>query len=86
MQRIRSEGRKAREPVLVRNHSEICAGLLSLEPAEALLPGRDAVILRAVPAHLAFFRPANNGDALSNAHFWIELHPHACICAQLRKR
>ena len=47
--------------------------------APAFFPGRDAVIFRAVPAHLAFLRTADHSDALSDAHFWMPLLPHAAI-------
>ena len=54
-----------------------------MELAPALLPGRDAVIFRAVPAHLAFFRAANHSDALGDAIFWMPLFPHATVRPQL---
>ena len=97
LQRIRCEGCKAREPVLVRNHSIESDPLLSwdrigstqkskvghrlqgLEFAPGLLPGRDAVIFRAVPAHPALVRSADHGDALSDPIFWMPLFPHATV-------
>ena len=79
LQRIRCEGRQAREPVLVRNHLEVEGGTLRAVNAESFLPGFDA-LLRVFCNYATAFRAAYDRDAAINPNIWIMLSKHFAVC------